>query len=57
MKEYVIHYIGYEDGEISEMVGSGHGENGQEAVRNFLQWHSECLEIRSVRLFREYRTA
>lgn len=52
MKEYMITYIGYEDGEKLQMVGSGHGENGQEAVRDFLTWHYDCKKILEVRFYK-----
>ena len=52
MREYEIIYIGYEDGEELQMVGSGHGSNGQEAVRDFLYWHYDCKRILEVRLYK-----
>lgn len=50
MKEYEIFYISTEEGE--EMVGTGRGVNGQEAVRDFLSWHYDCDVIRRVRFKR-----
>lgn len=55
MREYEITYLGTEDGEQFQMVGSGHGANGQEAVRDFLFWHNDCIKILKVRFYREYR--
>ena len=57
MREYEIIYIATEDGEEFQAVGSGHGSNGQDAVRDFLFWHGDCLKILSVRFYREYKTA
>lgn len=52
MREYEITYIAIEDGEEFQAVGSGHGYNGQDAVRNFLYWHYDCKKILRVRLYR-----
>ena len=41
MNEYRITYISDEDGEIYE--GCGRGNNGQDAVRDFLDWIGSCL--------------
>lgn len=57
MKEYEITYLGIEDGEKMQMVGSGHGFNGQDAVRDFLFWHTDVIKILKVRFYREYQVA
>lgn len=57
MKEYEITYLGIEDGEKMQMVGSGHGFNGQDAVRDFLFWHTDVIQILKVRFYREYQVA
>lgn len=52
MKEYMITYLSNE--ESGEFVGSGHGCNGQEAVRDFLSWHYDCDKILSVRFYKDH---
>lgn len=51
MKEYRITYISEEDGEIYE--GCGRGFNGQEAVRNFIEWNGSC-RILGVRFYADH---
>lgn len=50
MSEYRITYISDEDG--SEVEGCGYGFNGQDAVRNFLNFSCEGHQILSVKFIR-----
>lgn len=52
MREYEIIYLGIEDGEEFKMVGSGHGANKQEAVKDFLFWHYDCIKVLEVKLYK-----
>ncbi len=52
MREYAIYYIGIEDGEELNMVGSGHGYNKNEAIKDFYFWHYDCKKILKVELYR-----
>lgn len=46
MKEYYITYLSYEDGEV--YIGCGHGNNGQDAVKDLMSYASviEIIEVK-----------
>ncbi len=48
MKEFAIYYIGIEEGKELNMVGSGYGENKEEALEDFLFWHNDVKKVTSV---------
>lgn len=47
MTEYIIFYISLEDGEVHE--GCEHAGNGQEAVRQFMDFTFDCEKILKVK--------
>lgn len=51
MKEFTIYYKSTEEDGV-EFVGSGYGETKEEAIKDFLFWHNDCIEITSVELYK-----
>ncbi len=53
MKEYTISYVGWQDGQKIDLVGSGYGNNEEEAVDDFMVYHSDiCEKIEEVKFYK-----
>lgn len=53
MKEYIIYYIGFEDGQELNMVGSGFGNNESEAVGEFKVFCDNLIKIKEVKFYKD----
>lgn len=53
MKEYIIYYIGFEDGQELNMVGSGFENNESEAVGEFKVFCDNLIEIKEVKFYKD----